>query len=210
MAKNVKNPSGYHSSGRTLKDKANNFGSFVKQFGWGGCWKEESNGNIALIATRGDNEEIEIIWYKTPQPGEPNGEVWYTFAGQSKRCHNVAEAAKIAQSPPDPNTVRKAIRSKRQENGEMTPEMIESLQGSLPFDHESSDEELKLVLFHKDITWINRLSGRTRSAMIGGRRHFKVVRREDKHDYIDFVSVPPRGEIPVFYAVYLDSIVSVG
>jgi hypothetical protein len=210
MAKNVKNPSGYHSSGKTIKDKANNFGAFVKQFGWSGSWSvDDKTGNVILFATRGDSDEsIEIIWYKTPQSGEPNGEVWYTLAGQNRRCHNVAEAAKIAQEPPNPAKML-GVRSKRQSNGEMTTEEMEALQGSLPFDHESSDEEIKLVLFQKEITWVNRLSGRMRTEIVGGRRHFKVVRRDDKHDYIDFVSVPPRGELPVFYAVHLDSIVSV-
>ena len=202
MAKNVKNPSGYHSSGRTLEDKANNFGKFVKQFGWAGKWtKDQESGNVSLFCRRGENETIEIVWHYGG-----GGTVHYTLAGERIKCHNVSAAAAIAQKEPDATRLRKAIRKRRRQLGVVDPEavteMLDDAQCSLPFDHESTDAEIKVALFNRSITWINRQSGQVSSAIVKGKL-FKVVRRTGRA-YIDFV------DDYGFHAVYLDSIVSVG
>lgn len=202
MAKNVKNPSGYHSSGRTLEDKANNFGKFVKQFGWAGKWtKDQEAGHVSLFCRRGENETIEIVWHYGG-----GGTVHYTLAGERIKCHNVSAAAAIAQKEPDATRLRKAIRKRRRQLGVVDPEavteMLDDAQCSLPFDHESTDAEIKVALFNRSITWINRQSGQVSSAIVKGKL-FKVVRRTGRA-YIDFV------DDYGFHAVYLDSIVSVG
>lgn len=203
MARNVKNSSGYHSSGKTIQDKAAKFGIFVKQFGWSGSFKTNEDGNVDLVATRGDNETIQITWYKTG-----GGEVWYTLAGERQRCHNVSAAAKIAQEKPNYDRFNRVMRKRRKklavENGEVTPELTDGLQGSLPFDHESSDDEIKLMLLKRSITWVDSL-GRLNTATVNAGKYgdlFKVVR--NGHDYIDFVDEYG------FHSVYLDRIVSVG
>jgi hypothetical protein len=208
MAKNVKNPSGYHSAGKTLQEKAANFGSFVKQHGWTGSFKTAENGDVNLLAQRGDSESIEICWLKGG-----GGSVRYTLAGTTVKCHNVSAAAKIAQEPPDINKVQKAVRKRHvaPENGEITPDILDGLQGSLPFDRESTDQEIKLALKDRNIAWINRLSGTVYQAVVGVSKQFKVIRAEDPvRDQISFVEVTPRGILPQFRAVYLNSIVSVG
>lgn len=202
MAKNVRNPSGYHSSGRTLEDKANNFGKFVKQFGWAGKWtKDQETGHVSLFCRRGENETIEIVWHYGG-----GGTVHYTLAGERIKCHNVSAAAAIAQKEPDATRLRKAIRKRRRQLGVVDPEavteMLDDAQCSLPFDHESTDAEIKVALFNRSITWINRQSGQVSSAIVKGKL-FKVVRRTGRA-YIDFV------DDYGFHAVYLDSIVSVG
>lgn len=201
MAKNVRNPSGYHSSGRTLEDKANNFGKFVKQFGWAGKWtKDQETGDVSLFCRRGENETIEIVWFNGG-----GGIVHYTLAGERIKCHNVSAAAAIAQKEPDATRLRKAIRKRRKQFGHVTSDMVEEMlddaQCSLPFDSESTDDEIKVALNRRSITWINRQSGQVNSAIVGGKL-FKVVR--NGHDYISFV------DDFGFHAVYLDSIVSVG
>lgn len=202
MAKNVRNPSGYHSSGRTLEDKANNFGKFVKQFGWAGKWtKDQETGHVSLFCRRGENETIEICWHFGG-----GGTVYYNLAGERIKCRNVSAAASLAQKEPDTSRLRRAIRKRRRQLGHVTTDMVEDMLGeaqcSLPFDHESTDAEIKVALFNRSITWINRQSGQVSSAIVKGRM-FKVVRQTGRA-YVDFV------DDYGFHAVYLDSIVSVG
>jgi hypothetical protein len=218
MARNVKDPSGYHSAGRTLQEKATNFGTFVKQFGWKGNFETDADGNVDLTAKRGDNEVITITWYKGG-----GGEVWYTLAGQRIKCNNVSAAAKIAKDDPDPSRFRRAVRKRKTDSAveEFTPEMLEDLQGSLPFDHESSDAEIQEVLLGRTLTWINLTTGKVETAEVSDKpKHFSVCR--NGHDYVNFVyPIPARvlsrwgkdhmeSDTYGFRSVYLDRIVSVG
>lgn len=207
MAKTVKNPSGYHSSGKTIQEKANNFGMFVKEHDWSGGYETLQNGDVKLTTKRGENEAIEITWFKAG-----GGVVNYTLAGETVKCRNVSAAALIAQKQPDHSKLRKAVRRKRanielDEGSPIVQDVITSMQGALPFDRESNPAELKIVLKNKQIAWINRLSGQIHTAVVGVNKQFKV--NEEKR-YITFVEVVPRGFVPCFRSVYLDSIVSVG
>lgn len=214
MARNVKDPSGYHSSGRTLQEKAANFGTFVKEYGWTGKYTTDSDGNVDLTMTRGDNEAIAICWY-----AGGGGLVNYTLAGNVLKCNNVSAAAKIAKDKPDPTRFRTAVR-KRTATSEYTPDMLDGLQGSLPFDHESDDDEIREVLLGKTITWISTFAGSVQTAEVSPKpKHFRVVR--NGHDYINFVyPVPARvmarfgkehmeADTYGFRSVYLDRIVGV-
>ena len=83
--------------------------------------------------------------------------------------------------------------------------LVSDIQGTLPFDHESDDVELKTVLMGRTITWLTS-TGVLFTAKVGAgkkRNMFKVVRSNGK-SYIDFVD-----EFG-FHSVYLDRIVSVG
>ena len=216
MARVIKNASGYVSHGRTAGEKAANFGEWAKQNGWSGTMNEE-DGRLHLFARRGEVETIDIWWFL-------NGSLdtsrlpMYTLAGEPIKLRNVSAAAKVAASEPDTSRLRKAARKQRRQLDGATnvaPEDIDSyiagMQGSLPFDHESTDEEIKVALKGRTISWINRRSGEVHSATVSDSpKHFKVVR--NGHDYIDFVyPVPRRTAIETygFRAVYLDSIVSV-
>ncbi len=187
--KNVVNPSGYHSSGRTLAEKATNFGAYVKPYGWAGSWKTAENGNVLLTANRGENEFIEIEWFKGG-----GGTVWYTLAGERIKCHNVSGAALIAQNEPDPNRLKRAVRSRKRSGN------TDLIKSEYDFDG-LTDREIKDALYKKRITWVNSMSGEPYTAMMTGRRHFKVVR--NGHDYVEFT------DDYGFHAVYLDRIVSV-
>jgi hypothetical protein len=207
MAKIVKNPSGYHSSGKTLQEKAHNFGLFVKEYDWSGGYETKENGDVVLNTSRGESEQIQITWFKAG-----GGTVNYTLAGETVKCRNVSAAALIAQKQPDHSKLRKAARRKRANieldaDSPIVQDIITAMQGSLPFDRESTPAELKLVLRDKQIAWINRLSGQVQTAVVGVSKQFKV--NEEKR-YITFVESVPRGFVPCFRSVYLDSIVSVG
>jgi hypothetical protein len=215
MSKNVVNPSGYHSSGRTLQEKATNFGLYVKQFGWKGNFTTDADGNVDLVATRGENEQITITWY-----AGGGGLVTYILAGDSIKCNNVSAAAKIAKEKPDPSRFRRAVR-KRKVDEDYTPEMLEDLQGTLPFDHDSTDDEIRAALLGKTITWINRFSGQVETADVSPKpNHFSVCR--NGNDYINFVyPIPARvmsrwgkehmeSDTYGFRSVYINRIVSVG
>lgn len=104
----VRNPSGYHSKGSTPKDKANNFGKFIKEFGWSGSWQEDPDtGDITLVAKR-DNEKIEAYW-NNPIPWP---EVFYTLGGNRIKCRNISMAAKLAQETPNAERAMRAHRRK--------------------------------------------------------------------------------------------------
>lgn len=214
----------FATRGRTGPDKAVNFATYIKTFGWSGNWSyDENTGFTHLSARRGENETIDIWW-------PPSGSLLadklpvYKLAGESIRCRNVSAAAQIACEPPDESRLVKAVRRQKRtfdtnENGQVTQETIAALAGTLPFDAESTDEELKDALIGRNVTWVNRHSGETDSAMVStDPKHFKVTR--NGHDYLTFVyPIPQRvlanfgkvqdAETYGFRSVYLDSIVSV-
>lgn len=188
--------------GRTGKEKAVNFGQYAKSYGWGGKWSaEDDSQSVHLFASRGENESIDIYWHERGVFISAT----YSLAGEKIRLHNVAAAAQVARNKPDEKRLNKAIRRRRKSKSvdvtQISDDVIAGLQTSLPFDKESTDDEVKAVLFNKSITWVNRQTGQVNSAIVGG-KSFKVVR--NGRDYIDFVDGFG------FHAVYLDSIVSVG
>ena len=105
----IKNPSGYHSHGKTPEEKVHNFALFIKEHGWTGTWQRDEESRIlTLKASNGDNEKIDIEW---PE-GQWWPDVWYSFAGNTIKCRNISHAAKLAQEPPDQDAMRRAA-SKR-------------------------------------------------------------------------------------------------
>jgi hypothetical protein len=208
----IRNPSGYHSSGVTHKDKVNNFARFIKDFGWTGQWKEDPDSDIlTLTATRGDNERIDIEW---PDIHSSPG-VWYTFAGNTIKCHNISQAAKLAQELPDAERMKRAAyRSKPRISslngsgpaiGIVGDDLPGALATSLPFDKESTANEVAAALKkHRNptIIWVNRISGKVNSAMMRtGKRHNKVTTNKEGKVIIQFTDETG------FHAVYVESIV---
>jgi hypothetical protein len=82
-----------------------------------------------------------------------------------------------------------------------------SLRGSVPFDAESTDDEIEAVLHKRSITWINTISGQVDSARIDADKQFKIVRKNGnekiKADFVTFCCAEG------YRAVYLKSIVAV-
>ena len=188
--------------GHTGQDKAVNFGLYLKSYGWSGSWTtDDKAGTVQLGAKRGNNEAIEIQWKMSGTFLKGT----YVLAGEKFRMHNVAAAAAVASEAPNEDRLKKSVRRQRKKidhtNPDVVGDMVAVAQCSLPFDGESSDAEIKAVLFNKSITWVNRQTGQINTAIVGG-KNFKVVR--NGRDYIDFVDGFG------FHAVYLDSIVSVG
>jgi hypothetical protein len=215
---NAVNPSGYHSFGKNHKEKVWNFAAFIKDFGWtGNWWEDEETEMVHLKATRGDVERIDVE-YPVNQ-GWPD--VFYTLAGGTIKCRNISQAAKLAQEKPDVDKMRAA--SRRLRNGKATAsppqaaqgpaiatvgaDLIPELTGSLPFDKESTADEVKQALVkHKNpvITWVNKVSGQVDSAMIKTKsKQFKVTESKDGKVIINFST--DRG----FRAVYANSIIGV-
>jgi hypothetical protein len=211
----VRNPSGYHSSGATHKDKVNNFALFIKDFGWTGKWKEDEDSDIlTLSAARGDNERIDIEWPATQWWPD----VWYTFAGNSIKCRNISHAAKLAQELPDADAMRRASQRRRKrislplasgpaiaisDDGEES--LADSLATSLPWDRESPPGEVKAALLkHKNttITWVNRMNGAVKSGMIKP-KNLKVTANKQGKVIIEFAD-----EFG-FHACYADCVIGV-
>lgn len=215
----VKNPSGYHSHGKTHKEKVFNFGQYIKQFSWSGGWEYDEEAKI-LHATlkRGNAEKIEIEW--------PDNQWWpdvyYSYAGDTIKCRNISAAAKLASEKPNPEKMRKALRSKKrgkangiaeafaQEGGNSdssTAELIESLSTTLPFDRESTPEEIKAVLkthINPVLIWVNRHSGEVQQDYIKTwSRHLKVDKNKEGRTIIHFVGAN------CFHAVYVDCVIGV-
>lgn len=192
----------FRTRGGDAAGKAVNFAEYAKTYGWSGKW-DTSDGMLRLAAHRGDNEFIDIEW--DSETGKFIG-ASYTLAGETIDCHNVSAAAAIAAKAPDADRLRTAARKHRKQLG--TPDtvqdvadLIASISGTLPFDHESTDEEIKAKLNGKRVAWVNRMSGMMYSAVVGGKM-FKVV-GNNEHRYIDFA------DSFGYHAVYLNSIVSV-
>lgn len=210
----VRNPSGYHSHGKTHQEKVYNLGVYIKEFGWTGGWEQEED---VLKATmkRGDSEIITIWW--------PDSQWWpdvyYKYGGNEQKCRNISAAAKIASEKPDPERMRRTVTSRRGigENGiaaafasgdsNAGENLIESLRTTLPFDRESTPDEIKAVLKGKvnpTIIWINRFSGLIEQDYIKTwSRHLRVTMNRDGKAIIHFVGAN------CFHAVYVDSVIGV-
>lgn len=204
----IRHPSGYVSAGRSAADKAYKFAMYTQEHGWAGKWStNEKTGITHLFARRGENETIDIWWLANGSLDLDHLPV-YTLAGERIKLRNVSAAAAIARNLPNPDRLKKNVRRRRNTNGTVTPtdasELLASVQGSLPFDHESTDAELKAVLFGRTITWLSPTAGLLNSAVVGGKNVFKVVRKATCPTYIDFV------DDTGFHSVHLDKIVSVG
>ena len=212
----VKNPSGYHSFGATHKDKVNNFAKFIKDFEWTGKWYVDDDSEILhLNATRGDNERIDIEWPETQWWPD----VWYTFAGNPIKCRNISHAAKLAQDLPDAERMRRASHRARRSIAlplasgpgiaisELPAEsLVERLSTSVPWDTESKAGEVKAALLkHRNttITWVNRINGAVKSAIIKP-KNFKVTTNKEGKVIIQFA------DDFGFHACYADSVIGVG
>lgn len=214
----IKNASGYHSHGKTHKEKIFNFGVYIKQFGWEGSWSEdEESAILKATMTRGDSEKIEIEWPETQWWPD----VWYTFGGESIKCRNISMAAKIAADKPDAKKMRRTSRRKSygisgaflpggSNNGsseDAADDLIAAMSTTLPFDKESTPEEIKAVLkAHRSptITWINRISGDVNTDIVKTwSRHLKVTTNKDGKKIIHFIGHD------CFHAVYADSIIGI-
>lgn len=196
--------------GRNGLHKANSFASFAKEFGWNTKVSSTQEDDVRLFARRGDSETLNFVWIN----GCWSGESHYTLAGEKIKCHNLSAASKIVQGKPDPDRLRKATRKlKRQtgieySEGPIKDSDIDSLRGSLPFDDESSDEDIQAVLHKRSITWVNTTSGQVQySVRVDVDKQFKIVRKKDnekiKADFITFCSTEG------YRAIYLRSIVAV-
>jgi hypothetical protein len=191
------NPSGYHSKGKTIKDKANNFGMFIKEFGWTGGWKESpETGTITLIATR-DNERIEVYW-NPPNPWPD--EVSYFYGGTKLKLKNVSAAAKLAQETPDADRTRRGFR--RRNNGMSVALSSEPVRPVLDYLEDAPEDDIASAIIGDSITWINSLTGDTESDRILPRQ-FKVTANKDGRTIIHFC-----GDFG-FHAVYLDAVVNI-
>ena len=212
----VKNQSGYHSHGKTHKEKVFNFGKHIKQFGWSGEWKQPE-GDPILRATmkRGNAETISIEW--------PDDQWWpdvfYSYAGETIKCRNISAAAKIAAEKPNAERMRKSVGKKRSggrriaeafaaatgNSDETTAELIDALRTTLPFDSESTPEEIKAIIKTKvnpTIVWVNRLSGAAEQDYIKTwSRHLKITENKEGKKIINFVGGHQ------FHSVYVDSVI---
>lgn len=213
----VKNPSGYHSHGSTHKEKVYNFGVHIKQFGWSGKWREDDDSGILhATMTRGNAETITIEWPETQWWPD----VWYEYAGCTMKCRNISQAAKIASEKPDPDKMRRsatrrkgskgngiaeAFAAEASNNGSSVGELIDSLRTTLPFDKESTPEEIKAVIKDKvnpTIVWINRISGSAEQDYIKTwSRHLKITQNKEGKKIINFVGGHQ------FHSVYVDSVI---
>lgn len=212
----VRNPSGYHSHGKTHKEKVFNLGKHIKQFGWEGSWEQDVD---VLKATmkRGESESI-IIWWPDDQWWP---DVTYNYAGSSLKCRNISHAAKIASEKPDASRMRKSGRRMRSKLNGITQgigtgasgdtssadELISEMSTTLPFDKESTPEEIRAVIkthINPTLIWVNRLTGRVESDIIKTwSRHLKVTKNKDGKTIIHFVGMN------CFHAVYVDSVIGV-
>ena len=193
----IRNPSGYHSFGRTHKDKIYNFAMFIKDFGWTGSWEEdEETGMVNLLAKRGD-ERIEIEYpVNLPWP-----DVFYTFAGHTIKCRNISMAAKFAQAnPPDAAEARRVYRRRR--NGISVPSSSTPAKPLLAYLEDASEDDIGSALIGDTIVWTNSISGEPESDRIMPRQ-FKVTANKEGRTIIHFC-----GDYG-FHAVYLDQIVNV-
>lgn len=208
----VKNPSGYHSHGKTHKEKVINLGKHIKQFGWEGKWWQPDGSDVLEAKMERNGETIQIWW--------PDDQWWpdvyYTYAGQQMKCRNISQAAKIASEKPDPERMRRSARKKTNGvsriaeafaagDGNTAAELIEPLRTTLPFDKESTPEEIKAVIkqhINPTIVWINRISGAAEQDYIKTwSRHLKITENKEGRKIIEFVGGHQ------FHAVYVDSVI---
>lgn len=203
MTRVIKNPSGFHSRGKSAEEKARHFGEHVHEYGWAGKWsQDEDTGILHLFARRDENETIDVWWLPTGA-AHPDMLPIYTLAGEKIKCRNVSAIAHLAMKTPDENRLRKAVQ-KQTRRRTVKPEVELNIK-------EQTDDEIAEQLLGKTITWVNTISGKVDIAMIGDNpRQLRVIR--NGHDYIDFVQ-RPRGKDERFgdgyRSVYLDSIVKV-
>lgn len=193
----------YQARGRTGPEKAVNFGTYAKQFGWGGKWLfDEGTGETHLHAFRGDNECIDIWW-------QANGAVIqtalpiHTLAGEKIKCRNVSAAAAIAAKEPDVTRLQKAHRKQRRAVGG-------KVEVKATYDFEDmTDDEIEQALLGRTIGWVNTLSGEVDQAEVLGRKTIKVTRSGLGDEESEVKPQVHFTDGSGFHAVYLESIVSV-
>lgn len=216
----VKNPSGYHSHGKTHKEKVYNFAVHIKQFGWTTNWKDDADSGILSATCNRDNggDKITIEWPKDQWWPD----VWYHYAGSSLKCRNISQAALIASEKPNADRMRRAsskgkgsiakrIADAHASSGDNSEaeaaNLIESLRTTIPFDNESTPEEVRTWLKNRTnpvLIWINRLSGQIEQDYVKTwSRHLKTTRNRDGKVIIHFVGAN------TFHAVYVESLIGV-
>ena len=208
----VKNPSGYHSHGATHKEKVYNLGVYIKQFGWTGGWEQEED-VLKATMTRGEGEVIKIWW--------PDNQWWpdvyYSYGGYEQKCRNISAAAKLASEKPDPEKMRRSATRRTSGgpngiaaafasgDGNSGSSLIDSLRTALPFDRESTCEEIKAVIKDKinpTIVWVNRFSGGLEQDYIKTwSRHLKITENKEGKKIINFVGAS------CFHSVYVESVI---
>jgi hypothetical protein len=200
MARVINNPSGFHSRGRTAREKAAHFGAFAKEHGWTGKWSEdEESGILHLFARRGENETIDIWWIIANGAAHPDMLPIYTLSGEKIKCRNVsAAAAHAAKSEDDANERRAAARrAKPKKHAEHEHKVVKTTKYL-----EMHDDELERLVLGRKIKWVNSLSGDVEEAVVGGSKIKPRVIRNG-HDRLDFLC--DEG----FRSAYLDQIVSI-
>lgn len=228
----IKNKTPYHSNGNTIMEKLRNFATFLKNEcdGWTGkIWVDDNSGIHYLQAFRDDNEKIEIEWPTVTWPV-----ILHTIANHTIKCRNVSHAAKIAYAEPDTSRLKRAGRGRRVGSLEgrlpgpsnplpaeiragvpsPTPDVSEALEAIVaatksyvPFDRESTKEEVEAELKrlrNPNIVWIGPLTHRVNSAMIKTRsKHFKVDENKSGKVVVHFA------DDFGFHALYVDSVIAV-
>ena len=190
--------------------KASNFANFAKEHGWQSKCTQEGI-VVRLFARRGENETLEIQWHDGCVLTE--FAPVYSLAGERIKVRNLSAASKVIQEKPDPKRLAKATRKRKRQTGidysggPLSDDDRMSLRGSVPFDAESTDDEIEAVLHKRSITWINTISGQVDSARIDADKQFKIVRKNGnekiKADFVTFCCAEG------YRAVYLKSIVAV-
>lgn len=193
----------YQSRGRTGPEKAVNFGTYAKQYGWGGKWlMDEGTGVTHLHAYRGDNETIDIWWDakgRVTQEALP----LYVIAGEKIKCRNVSAAADIVAKEPDMTRLQKATRKQRRASGG-------NVEVKATYDFEDmTDDEIEQALLGRTIGWVNTLSGEVDQAEVLGRKTIKVTRSSLGDEESEVKPQVHFTDSSGFHAVYLHAIVSV-
>lgn len=198
MPRVIHNPSGFHSRGRSAREKAAHFGAYVKEHGWTGKWSEdEDTGLLHLFARRGENETIDIWWIIENGAAHPDMLPIYTLSGEKIKCRNVSAAAAMAAKSEDDANERRAAARRTKPKTHKAHKVVKTTKYL-----QMRDDELEKLVLGRKIKWVNSISGDLEEAVVGGIKiKPRVVR--NGHARLDFLC--DEG----FRSVYLDQIVSV-
>jgi hypothetical protein len=161
---------------------------------------------VEMTATRGPETVIQG-W---------RGGVWqyessiYAYGDRSTKPRNASGALKLlGRSPEDAKSETAKVASNRHFRKAEPKDIVEKLetaQTRLPFDPElATDEEVMTVLRGQSLTWYNRLSRGTESAIVGRGRHMRMTVNEDGGRVVNFCC-PVTG----FRSLLVTSILKVG
>lgn len=196
MARSVKNPSGYVAKGSSANEKALQFGTHIREFGWAGKFDVDDDNLVHLTAHRDENETIDV-WWEQDGRGKLCLEKLpvYSIGGDKTQCRNVSHAVQICESEADTTRLKRASSRARKAG---TTDIVAPKTDRFA---DMADDEIEKLLLGKSVAWINSLSGGVDTADVLGRKTIRVVR--NGRDYVEFTDKSG------FHAVYLDAIVSV-